>query len=60
MPLPFADYGIERGAPYEPGYRRLVQDIVTAADPEVDFSEYDLVNILVTPNAYRPSTPCCP
>lgn len=51
MPLPFADYGIERGAPYEPGYRRLVQDIVTVADPEVDFSEYDLVNILVTPNA---------
>lgn len=51
MPLPFAEYGIERGAPYEPGYRRLVQDIVTEADPEVDFSEYDLVNILVTPNA---------
>ncbi|MFD3483756.1 M6 family metalloprotease domain-containing protein [Streptomyces sp. NPDC058665] len=51
MPLPFADYGIERGAPYEPGYRRLVQDIVREADPEVDFSEYDLVNILVTPNA---------
>ncbi|MFD9869621.1 M6 family metalloprotease domain-containing protein [Streptomyces niveus] len=51
MPLPFADYGIERGAPYEPGYRRLVQDIVTVADPQVDFSEYDLVNILVTPNA---------
>ncbi|MFI6083890.1 M6 family metalloprotease domain-containing protein [Streptomyces sp. NPDC051217] len=51
MPLPFADYGIERGAPYEPGYRRLVQDIVREADPEVDFSEYDLVNVLVTPNA---------
>ncbi|MFD4118696.1 M6 family metalloprotease domain-containing protein [Streptomyces niveus] len=51
MPLPFKEYGIERGAPYEPGYRRLVQDIVTAADPEVDFRAYDLVNILVTPNA---------
>ncbi|MFJ6935508.1 M6 family metalloprotease domain-containing protein [Streptomyces sp. NPDC101132] len=51
MPMPFASYGIERGAPYEPGYRQLVQHIVAAADDEVDFSRYDLVNILVTPNA---------
>ncbi|MEU9011269.1 M6 family metalloprotease domain-containing protein [Streptomyces sp. NPDC048479] len=51
MPMPFAAYGIERGSPYEPGYRKLVQDIVAAADPKVDFSTYDLVNILVTPNA---------
>ncbi|WP_406382071.1 M6 family metalloprotease domain-containing protein [Streptomyces sp. NBC_01618] len=51
MPLPFSEYGIERGSPYEPGYHHLVQDIVAAADPKVDFSTYDLVNILVTPNA---------
>ncbi|MFD3332416.1 M6 family metalloprotease domain-containing protein [Streptomyces sp. NPDC058700] len=51
MPRTFSAYGIERGAPYEPGYRSLVEDIVTAADPKVDFSAYDLVNILVTPNA---------
>ncbi|MET9349087.1 M6 family metalloprotease domain-containing protein [Streptomyces termitum] len=51
MPRPFASYGIERGAPYEPGYRSLVEDIVKAADPRVDFSAYDLVNVLVTPNA---------
>ncbi|MFD3511883.1 M6 family metalloprotease domain-containing protein [Streptomyces sp. NPDC058657] len=51
MPLPFAGYGIERGAPFEPGYQKLVQDIVSLADPKVDFSAYDLVNILVTPNA---------
>nr|WP_256103421.1 M6 family metalloprotease domain-containing protein [Streptomyces sp. ODS05-4] len=51
MPAPFSAYGIERGSPYEPGYRQLVQDIVAAADPKVDFSAYDLVNILVTPNA---------
>ncbi|RDG36925.1 M6 family metalloprotease domain-containing protein, partial [Streptomyces corynorhini] len=51
MPMPFSEYGIERGSPYEPGYRRLVEDIVTAADTDVDFSAYDLVNILVTPNA---------
>ncbi|WP_030767135.1 M6 family metalloprotease domain-containing protein [Streptomyces sp. NRRL F-2664] len=51
MPMPFAAYGIERGSSYDPGYRRLVEHIAKAADPEVDFSRYDLVNILVTPNA---------
>jgi M6 family metalloprotease-like protein len=51
MPLPFSAYGIERGSPYEPGYRRLVEDLVAVADARVDFSRYDLVNILVTPNA---------
>ncbi|GGV89581.1 M6 family metalloprotease domain-containing protein [Streptomyces gelaticus] len=51
MPLPFSEYGVDRGSPYEPGYRRLVEDIVSAADPKVDFASYDLVNILVTPNA---------
>lgn len=51
MPMSFSAYGIERGSPYEPGYRRLAQDIVQVADPKVDFSAYDLVNILVTPNA---------
>ncbi|MFD3695713.1 M6 family metalloprotease domain-containing protein [Streptomyces sp. NPDC058646] len=51
MPMPFAAYGIERGSPYEPGYRQLVEHIAKAADSEVDFSRYDLVNVLVTPNA---------
>ncbi|MBM7171651.1 M6 family metalloprotease domain-containing protein [Streptomyces sp. G44] len=51
MPKPFAEYGIERGAPFDPGYRELVEDIVAAADPDVDFRDYDLVNVLVTPNA---------
>ncbi|MGC0331380.1 M6 family metalloprotease-like protein [Streptomyces sp. SAI-170] len=51
MPRPFREYGIERGAPFEPGYRRLVQDIVAAADTRVDFRAYDLLNVLVTPNA---------
>ncbi|MYY11799.1 M6 family metalloprotease domain-containing protein [Streptomyces sp. SID4919] len=51
MPRPFKEYGIERGAPFDPGYRQLVEDIVTAADPEVDFGAYDLVNVLTTPNA---------
>ncbi|MFD9307129.1 M6 family metalloprotease domain-containing protein [Streptomyces sp. NPDC060048] len=51
MPMPFAAYGIERGSPYEPGYRQLVEHIVKAVDAEVDFSRYDLINVLVTPNA---------
>jgi M6 family metalloprotease-like protein len=51
MPRPFAEYGIERGAPFDPAYRDLVEDIVATADPEVDFRAYDLLNILVTPNA---------
>ncbi|MFD9316990.1 M6 family metalloprotease domain-containing protein [Streptomyces sp. NPDC060053] len=51
MPKTFRAYGIERGAPFDPGYRELVQDIVAAADPTVDFRSYDLLNVLVTPNA---------
>lgn len=51
MPKPFKAYGIERGAPFDPGYRQLVQDLVAAADPDVDFRSYDLLNVLVTPNA---------
>ncbi|MGW4272341.1 M6 family metalloprotease domain-containing protein [Streptomyces seoulensis] len=51
MPKPFKAYGIERGAPFDPGYRKLVQDIVAAADPTVDFRDYDLLNVLMTPNA---------
>ncbi|MEU3313321.1 M6 family metalloprotease domain-containing protein [Streptomyces sp. NPDC006687] len=51
MPMPFSAYGIERGSAYEPGYRQLVEHIARAADPEVDFSRYDLINVLVTPNA---------
>ncbi|MFI1168664.1 M6 family metalloprotease domain-containing protein [Streptomyces sp. NPDC020801] len=51
MPKPFKEYGIERGAPFDPGYRKLVQDIVAAADPKVNFRDYDLLNVLMTPNA---------
>ncbi|MFJ9423013.1 M6 family metalloprotease domain-containing protein [Streptomyces sp. NPDC101249] len=51
MPKSFKEYGIERGAPFDPAYRDLVQDIVSAADPQVDFRSYDFLNVLVTPNA---------
>jgi M6 family metalloprotease-like protein len=51
MPRTFKAYGLERGAPFEPGYRRLVADIVHQADPLVNFRAYDLVNVLMTPDA---------
>ncbi|MEV5280049.1 M6 family metalloprotease domain-containing protein [Streptomyces sp. NPDC051994] len=51
MPKSFTAYGIDRGSPYEPGYHRLVQDMITAAGARVNFSQYDMVNVLVTPNA---------
>lgn len=51
MPKSFREYGIERGAPFDPGYRKLVDDLVAAADPKVDFRSYDLLNVLITPNA---------
>ncbi|MEU3348735.1 M6 family metalloprotease domain-containing protein [Streptomyces sp. NPDC006700] len=51
MPKAFKDYGLERGAPFDPGYRQLIKDIVAAAGPTVDFRDYDLINILMTPNA---------
>jgi len=50
MPKPFTAYGIERGAPFDPGYRDLVHDIVAAADPTVDFRAYDILNVLMAPN----------
>jgi M6 family metalloprotease-like protein len=51
MPRPFTAYAVDRGADYDAGYRQLVEDITAAADDRVDFSAYDLVNVLVTPNA---------
>jgi M6 family metalloprotease-like protein len=51
MPKTFKAYGIGRSAPFEPGYRKLVDDIITGADGAVDFRDYDLVNVLMTPNA---------
>ncbi|MET7764881.1 M6 family metalloprotease domain-containing protein [Streptomyces sp. NPDC005393] len=55
MPHSFRSYGIKRGSPFEPGYRKLAADIAAAADRKVDFRRYDLVNVLVTPNAGPPA-----
>ncbi|MER5969232.1 M6 family metalloprotease domain-containing protein [Streptomyces sp. NPDC002055] len=51
MPRSFVEYGVDRGVSYEPGYRQLAKDIAEAADARVDFGAYDVVNVLVTPNA---------
>ncbi len=51
MPKSFAEYGIERGAPSTPATGAWSRTWVAAADAEVDFRSYDLLNVLVTPNA---------
>ncbi|GAA0471880.1 M6 family metalloprotease domain-containing protein [Streptomyces sp. NPDC046215] len=60
MARPYASYGIERGASFDAGggngYHALSREILAAADGEVDFRDYDLVNVLVTPNAGPPAT----
>ncbi|MET9290387.1 M6 family metalloprotease domain-containing protein [Streptomyces sp. NPDC003077] len=60
MPRSFASYGIKRGASFVPGtdtgYYALSRDLVSAVDDEVDFRDYDVVNVLATPNAGPPAT----
>ncbi|WP_165984734.1 M6 family metalloprotease domain-containing protein [Streptomyces sp. YIM 98790] len=55
MSQPFEAYGIDRGVGWHPedsgGYNRLMREIVSALGDRVDFSAYDLVNVLATPNA---------
>ncbi|WP_323384988.1 M6 family metalloprotease domain-containing protein, partial [Streptomyces calidiresistens] len=55
MSRPFEEYGIDRGVGWHPddpaGYNALMRDIVDAVAGEVDFSSYDVVNVLATPNA---------
>ena len=55
MPRGFADYGIRRGYDWQV-HRAMMRDLLKVADAEVDFSDYDLVNVLVTPNAGPPAT----
>ncbi|ARZ69598.1 M6 family metalloprotease domain-containing protein [Streptomyces sp. HU2014] len=56
MSRKYAAYGIERGTPFERGYRALSKEIIDAVDDTVDFRRFDLVNVLVTPNAGPPAT----
>lgn len=58
-------YGIRRGSSFRGapasrsgwgGYPALSKEIVRAVDRTVDFRKYDLVNVLITPNAGPPAT----
>jgi M6 family metalloprotease-like protein len=54
MPRPFAAYGIGRGYGWD-AHTEMMRDLLKAAGTSVDFRGYDLVNILVTPNAGPPA-----
>ncbi|GGU86649.1 M6 family metalloprotease domain-containing protein [Streptomyces albospinus] len=60
MSRPLEEYGITRGAEFDPssnsGYHALSREIVHAVDPYVDFRDYDVINIITTPNAGPPAT----
>ncbi|MGP3974270.1 M6 family metalloprotease domain-containing protein [Streptomyces sp. 8N114] len=66
MPHKSTDYGYERGLSHEE-HEKYIKDAVTAADPDVDFSGYDMVYVVPTKNAsaisfsptyvYTPGTP---
>ncbi|MEU8582992.1 M6 family metalloprotease domain-containing protein [Streptomyces abikoensis] len=50
MPHASTDYGFARGLSHET-HEAYVKDAVTAADPHVDFSRYDMVYVVPTRNA---------
>jgi M6 family metalloprotease-like protein len=54
MPRPFSAYGIGRGYGWDV-HTAMMRDLLKVADTSIDFSGYDLVNILVTPNAGPPA-----
>jgi M6 family metalloprotease-like protein len=54
MPRPFSAYGIGRGYGWD-AHTAMMRDLLKVADKEIDFSGYDIVNVLVTPNAGPPA-----
>jgi M6 family metalloprotease-like protein len=50
MPRNSTDYGFARGLGHE-AHEAYLRDAVTAADPNVDFSQYDMVYVVATRNA---------
>ncbi|MFI2345721.1 M6 family metalloprotease domain-containing protein [Streptomyces sp. NPDC019443] len=50
MPRNSTDYGFARGLGHE-AHETYLRDAVTAADPSVDFSQYDMVYVVATRNA---------
>ncbi|MFE2428310.1 M6 family metalloprotease domain-containing protein [Streptomyces sp. NPDC059373] len=55
MPRPFSSYGIGRRGYGWSAHTAMMRDLLRAADRGIDFRGYDLVNILVTPNAGPPA-----
>jgi M6 family metalloprotease-like protein len=54
MPRPFTAYKIGRGYGWD-AHTAMMRDLLKAADHAIDFRGYDLVNVLVTPNAGPPA-----
>ncbi|WP_327290999.1 M6 family metalloprotease domain-containing protein [Streptomyces sp. NBC_01198] len=54
MPRPFSAYGIGRGYGWD-AHTAMMRDLLKVADHAIDFRGYDLVNVLVTPNAGPPA-----
>ncbi|SEN61584.1 M6 family metalloprotease domain-containing protein [Actinacidiphila rubida] len=54
MPRPFSAYGIGRGYGWD-AHTAMMRDLLKVADRDIDFRGYDLVNVLVTPNAGPPA-----
>lgn len=55
MPKSFHEYGIERGYGWKV-HERMMRDLLSVADDEVDFRGFDLVNVVVAPNAGPPAS----
>ncbi|GHF09922.1 M6 family metalloprotease domain-containing protein [Streptomyces morookaense] len=59
MAHPYRWYGITRGSAFDPnhddGYHAISKEILAAVDDRVDFSRYDLINVLAAPNAGPPA-----
>jgi M6 family metalloprotease-like protein len=54
MPRPFSAYGIGRGYGWD-AHTAMMRDLLKAAGARTGFRGYDLVNVLVTPNAGPPA-----
>ncbi|NUS73935.1 MAG: M6 family metalloprotease domain-containing protein [Corynebacteriales bacterium] len=50
MPQSFRSYGVARGSA-EATYARLIRDLISVADKDVNFAGYDIYNVIATPNA---------
>ncbi|WNI15669.1 M6 family metalloprotease domain-containing protein [Actinacidiphila sp. ITFR-21] len=54
MPRPFTAYRIGRGYGWD-AHTAMMRDLLKAADRGIDFRGYDILNVLVTPNAGPPA-----